>query len=82
MKNKIKYFLYSLTFLALAFPAKAFETQELYGSPRGIPLLYGPPIQPDPWYILCGRYLFIIAIPIIVIILIIIGIRRLVKKKK
>ena len=88
--KKITNFFYLMLFLALSLPAKAFGMADLYGPPN-VQIKYGPPTQPlygvypdlspvDRITII-GRWAAVILIPIALIVLIILGIRKLRKKK-
>jgi hypothetical protein len=79
--KKAKLLFYSLLFFALSFPAKAFGMQDLYGPMQikyGVPL----PSDPEPWYLVTGRWLIFPFLPILIIAIIVFAIFRMKKKKR
>jgi hypothetical protein len=88
--KKISNLFYFLFFLALSFPAKAFGMADLYGPPSNMQVKYGPPMQalygvefPTPVEKVTSyaQLAAVILVPIAVIVLIILGIRKIRKKK-
>ncbi len=89
--KKITNYFYYLFFLALSFPAKAFGMADLYGSPTSMQVKYGPmqalygvsPVDPTPVEKVAAyaQLAAIILIPIAIVVLIILGIRKKREKK-